>query len=791
MAQSKRRKHYKIKYSSQIKEILVINDKKLKPYLELLNFEPTNINQKKLGKLVGIFEIKSANDSVAYIVNFLVSVAKKEYFINPKRSPEKSFEATLNKLNLAFSELAKHNNLDWLGKTNIALASLEKNNLFFSTLGSAKILLFRDQSLSEISYNEKKESLHPLKMFSDISSGKLKDKDKLILTTEDIFQFLSLKEIEKKARFLSSQKFNRFLKTALVNELMGNVSLILDFVKKKEIVKKIKKSKKRITPINAFSSKTFEEKVSSPNLKKEKKKASKKDKQQDYIDKKTGHIYIQGKNHTKNKKSSLKKKPFFNLKIKARKEYLNKINKFLKTTKKNITLKKISFERIHIKNKSKKIIVYFYEKSKILFNNIYFNLFTAIKKIKTKEIKKEKNNVVNHNENKFIISERENFNLSRTLNKLDNDRSVSYYLGYLKNFSTFLRKGKYKLKKFFFLIRQLPFWPNFSRLKKIFLHFNLKQKSLALALLLFIIFYPLLLNRFFSKKHNHSSEKIAGEFTTNIPSDNENKHDNKNKSSLMEKIIYTHLPTESLFLLPYKNNLFVVTKNKIILINELTQKKEKEYNFDLKNNEKIYQATFMPDLNLIFLLTNKNKLFSFSPVSYKIKTPQIKIPGNAKINALGTYLTYLYLVDSQHQQIYRYPRAEGGFGDKIDWLKEKIDLNNVTSIFINGEIYLLYQNNQIKKLSHGKTEKNLNLTKYHNITNTHQFYITEKNDFYIHDKTEGVLLKINPQKNIIETYQNSLFKKTHFIYFLKEQQKDKNYKGYLLTDDNQIISFSF
>ncbi|NCA94065.1 MAG: hypothetical protein EOM84_02685, partial [Sphingobacteriia bacterium] len=77
----------------EINEIMIVNNKKLNPYLEVVNFSSRNVDQKKLGTVLGIFEIKDLSDDSAYIVNFLSSVAKKTYFAGHQKNPEESFES--------------------------------------------------------------------------------------------------------------------------------------------------------------------------------------------------------------------------------------------------------------------------------------------------------------------------------------------------------------------------------------------------------------------------------------------------------------------------------------------------------------------------------------------------------------------------------------------------------------------------------------------------------------------------------------------------------------------------
>lgn len=74
----------------------------------------------------GIFEIDDSSEDSKYIVNFLFSVAKNEYFCNPRRGATESFEAALHKINVALAEIVKHGNIRWLGKLHGTIAILRE-----------------------------------------------------------------------------------------------------------------------------------------------------------------------------------------------------------------------------------------------------------------------------------------------------------------------------------------------------------------------------------------------------------------------------------------------------------------------------------------------------------------------------------------------------------------------------------------------------------------------------------------------------------------------------------------
>ena len=286
--------------SKNISPILVINNSSLKPYIELFNYEPENIYQKPLGNLVGFFEIKEYSEQSAYIVNFLTSVLKKEYYANPRRSVAESFDSAMHKVNLALSEVTKHGNIEWIGKLHASICVIEKNSIHFTVAGNAKIFLKRKESLTDISdgLSSDESQPHPLKTFINVSSGRLEKEDKLIITSEDIFHILKLSDLKKSFQRLSKEQFVQFLKTALSNELEMIATIVVDF----EETKKIPATKK-ITAIeddfqqetvNVFSQTAFPKINFDLPVEKDSNQIKEASEETDYTDKKTGHIYVQG-----------------------------------------------------------------------------------------------------------------------------------------------------------------------------------------------------------------------------------------------------------------------------------------------------------------------------------------------------------------------------------------------------------------------------------------------------------------------------------------------------------------
>jgi hypothetical protein len=193
-----------------------------------------------------------------------------------------------------------------------------------------------------------------------------------------------------------------------------------------------------------------------------------------------------------------------------------------------------------------------------------------------------------------------------------------------------------------------------------------------------------------------------------------------------------------------------VTKNTITLF--IGDNKEK---FDIPTDAgEIVFATPMDDLDLLFLLTTKDRLYTFSPTEKKF-VQQKNIPAfdHTKIKYIGTYMTYLYTMSSS--TITRYTRAENGFEKGDKWLKEDMDFNNATTFAIDDNIYTAIDG-EILQFTKGKKSS---FTQDNSILTATLIYTTEDTKFmWILDTDENTLYKTKKGTSTkIEEYKHEQF----------------------------------
>ena len=187
-------------------------------------YEPENVFEKRLGYLFVVGQLQNPLPSVTKkFLDNLAAEIKKNYYSSPvKFSPEASLKNCLKKTNEFLEELVKKGDVSWLGNLNLAVFSLapykkDKFLVNFTKVGSMKILLLRPRQMTDIGKNLEFSEIepYPLKIFSNIVSGKLLEQDAIAILTQNIFEYLSekglLQEIAKAAPFDES-KFREILK---------------------------------------------------------------------------------------------------------------------------------------------------------------------------------------------------------------------------------------------------------------------------------------------------------------------------------------------------------------------------------------------------------------------------------------------------------------------------------------------------------------------------------------------------------------------------------------------------
>lgn len=739
--------------SRSFHEILVADKRAYEPFVKVFQAVGENVSKLDLGCLVGVFEVDEKSEDAAYIVNFLASVAKKEYFNNPRRGPIESFEAALHKVNVALAELVKHGNVSWLGKLHGALAVIEKNNLHFSVTGEGAFLLLRQDQFSEISAGlaSSESEVHPLKTFVEVSSGRLMENDTLLLTTPELLALFPLDYLTKQASRMKKDGFRQFLRTALVNEIDMAAVMVIEFGEPNnnplpsESPRKNSAKKEVATSevlINAFSGNTYTKKhpsyEESPLPNEEPIEIIQSEPKEEFIDEKTGHIYVQGMDISDTPTPhfafleqlgdfSTYMGDFFSRTLRRQSKKLVRFSSFIfwegkrtsghlkRKAAKAITqithdLKEKQAERKRLKEElrastpilpPKPLVVPPAETASVVSNQTKKPAQAPIDAV-NKPLKTSKRKAASLDEYASDESESPLPSTLRFRSLYQQESKITEKTPYQKPATSLSQKTNIALdksqaitkkitQKIIFFLRSL-----YSSIKESFLPILQKNKLVISTLGIILILSVGIFYTFFTSKDSPEKNSPAPETTEASPAPTSvvKVEDSTNQLS-SEKTFTLNKNLVALSILD--GTAYAATPTSVI-----TLETNEEVTVPSIKGEIRYIAP-MDDLGLIFLLTSQNELIAWSPSTKKFTPEELTLPPNARVTAIGTYLTYLYVLDRGNNQLYRYPRTEAGFTTPTNWMKESFELTDTAFLAINETIALAPSREHLLSFVQGKT----------------------------------------------------------------------------------------
>lgn len=165
-------------YLKPVSQEILIKGASAEGHLDVFSYDPADENGRKLGSIFIIGHVHHETDDVAYSVNLIASLAKREYYAKPNLAPRDAFTATLKKVNEVVEDFFEHEGL----KLNIGIFAVAGENIYLSKLGKFKILLGRGERAIDVLNNVDlfDKEVTDEKQFSSIISGKVTEKDRIL-----------------------------------------------------------------------------------------------------------------------------------------------------------------------------------------------------------------------------------------------------------------------------------------------------------------------------------------------------------------------------------------------------------------------------------------------------------------------------------------------------------------------------------------------------------------------------------------------------------------------------------
>ncbi len=815
---------------------VICHNTKLKPYLNAFNFKGENFDQQNLGEIFGVIQILDHSENSAYVPNLIAQVIKKEFYSKHKRNISESFEASLHKANLALADLAQHEVIEWIGKINAIIGVVKNEEFHFTQAGGGKILLIRNKTLTDVSKGlDTGEGIgHPIKTFLNVSSGELELKDKLLFASDSAFESIHLEELKRHIQTFKSEELDNIISSTLELEATNAAILFVNITDKPLVEKennyqgKVKlekdanyfgsrlKNEKEQSEINEEMKKeSASAKISADKGKKKERKAIKKE---EPLSKAQALAAAEAKikkekedreretkteeNNTQNRIDERAIAEYYNSDDKAS-PFEEEPEMFIKEKdiqkEKEEIAQKINESKIGIielggnlmkKNwgKLKKLSISFWEKIIEAKNNF------KKRKDQTVKITSSLSDFENYNNesDKIYIPEKNEGIILLNLGK----KPIHYSKVV---FSFLIRNTKFISKKIYRKIRKVDFKNIFNptKIKETLKSLPLKIKSLnprnldgdgikVLGLIGFIIIIIIILFLAIKFTKPFFNDNISGEKIEQKPSLLEDPAlENESKIDDLKSIAQVQVNEEVISITSLNNDLYLATENDSLL--KLDHENNRIEKISLPDYVKEIQViSAMPSLQLVFLI-NSESIYSYSPVTKRFYENQIDLPGNFNGQGSDVYLTYIYLLDKNSNQIFQYPRAIGGFGEKRTWLKDNTNITGASEITIDDSIYLAYEDGHVEKFFQGRKQNDFNITQTEPTISASKIRASlNSENLFIFDSQNQRVVEVNKKGTVIKQFQDRQFLGAQDFWVDFDQEII-----YIITSGGNILSFNY
>lgn len=163
-------------------------DKDIK--LKVFSFKPDS-SKLHLGEILILAEEINYLPCDENLLEDLANTLKEEFYSDKNRNSEVAFKESLRKANIFLSERSKSGDVNWLGNLNIAVLNFGNFLLNFTRAGTIRIILSRSDEVKDLGQEIDTHGIgSATRFFSNMSSGRLVLNDKIILSTQQLFEQL-------------------------------------------------------------------------------------------------------------------------------------------------------------------------------------------------------------------------------------------------------------------------------------------------------------------------------------------------------------------------------------------------------------------------------------------------------------------------------------------------------------------------------------------------------------------------------------------------------------------------
>jgi len=717
---------------NQIQTAKILTSGKLPDrFLETKIYEPTNPLERKFGSTYILTEITTPWFPTARITKLISEAFLNEYYQNSNASKDsKRFEDGLRAVNKKLSELAGSGQTEWIGNLNAFIASIVNNKLYISHTGSAEAYLFRQNRISHITEGvDTPKSPLPIQTFSALISGDLEKGDRIVLSNSEMFNFVSIDTLRNAVKQLSPNNAVDEVADVLFREKAKKINAIFIYIKNKDL---IESTSGPALPDTIFLDSEDEKMIVTPFKGRFRKVGKELKRGITKIGFGVLALYDRIQNLIIRKKETSKKEE---KNILPQEEKNTPSSQNLPYTTSSIDL------NTGYQSKSKKgkgflePVTSFFRKiwqfilginRRYLFGGLAFLIIAII--IMGIFIRGRSSSQTSQDLTAVVTEAQEKINSAETQIALNNDGEARILLTEAKNLLLEIKDKPKSPVEVLILLERID--KNFNVINKV--------------------------TKITSPKELANLSSLSGNIET-------------------KEIVYLN------------GVIYSINQKGREIFAVIAERGDKEVIAQLpENSGNANKLTYLEDDRVLVIESDNQFLFEFDIRKNKIEKKEgAKSDTFPFADSLRSYLNIIYILNKSENELYKYPRITSGY-DKVrsSYKEGVVDLSNVVSIGIDGNIFLLHENGGIEKTLRGKIEGDFVVAGIpepeNQITSPLQLFTTvDSSSLYVLDKDGKRIVELNKSGQYLRQFEFvEGIRKINNI-FVNEKAK----KIYLLSDN--------
>jgi len=193
--------------------------------IHLFISQPTPLEEKSLGRVFILIEFDQVIDQSETILQRIDDTFTDAFYHSADFETEAAFERALQKVNRAVQDLVSQFGEDWTYHTNAILGVFQGTQLYLTNIGKVEGKLVHDDNITTVIELQATTEIKPLKLFTNIVSGKCPEKSGLLFSTSNLLDYLSLEKIKRTVQANTPAEATEYLSSTLSeHDTLSNIA---------------------------------------------------------------------------------------------------------------------------------------------------------------------------------------------------------------------------------------------------------------------------------------------------------------------------------------------------------------------------------------------------------------------------------------------------------------------------------------------------------------------------------------------------------------------------------------